>query len=177
MFIGAKRNKNTSVISFCGPDSKTTKISHPWTRNIKQFRGFIHWMQIPKELRCFIGWNDDLETLQTPHTLRHSVPKSSEISDSEHSTKQFCSLKLWTLTTPYPSPAPQQLPPNHTDLVRTEELKNKEISHPATHLRELQKWTHAQDGSDNSYPRTHTPKWLKSSPWSMNSKYLRDLIS
>lgn len=60
------------------------------------FWGLGQWF--PRN-RDFTGWDNDSETLQRLHTLRHSVPKISEILHCGHSRKQFWGLKLWTGST------------------------------------------------------------------------------
>ena len=42
-----------------------------------------------KKLRDFIGWDNDSETLQRPHTLRHRFPRSSFVLHCGQSRKQF----------------------------------------------------------------------------------------
>lgn len=123
-YTETKRNTNTSAISFCGtrlPDHK--ELTHLDTEH-KTIPSPC--TLIPKKLRDFIGWDNDSETLQGTHTLRHSVPKSAEISHSGHSRKQFWGLKLWTwtLSTPYSHPTSQTL--------RVHRKSRTEISHLVT---------------------------------------------
>lgn len=80
-------------------DSKMTKNSHldPGHKTI---------------LRPYtLDADSDPKTLQRPHTLRHSVPKSSALSHMGHSIKQFWGLKLCPRTTPS---APSTRPTSQT---------------------------------------------------------------
>ena len=85
------------------------------------------WTVIPKKLKNFIGWDNDSETLQRPHTLRHSVPRSSFVLHCGQSRKQFWGLKLWTestLSTPYSWPT--------SETSRVQKKSKADTSHPVT---------------------------------------------